>query len=101
MKIFTMILLMGLLVWLSSSTTGFAIVGPVSTSTFICLHSTLPNFRQYAVIRAYQNSHSPAGIDPYALQTIKNANFSEFISDIYIEICRGINATSQINLVKT
>jgi len=61
-----------LLIWSSYSIIGFAIVGPFTTSAFNCLLSTseIPNDQQYAIIRGYQNSHSPAGIDPNALQTM-------------------------------
>jgi len=71
MKNFNLFLLtVGILVWSSYSTIGFAVVGPFTTGAFNCLYSSEPNSNQYAIIRAYQNSHSPAGIDPYAIQTI-------------------------------
>jgi len=38
-------------------------------------------------------------MDPNVLQTIGHAMAAEFEFDIYVELCRGINATSQINLV--
>jgi len=52
------------------------------------------------MIRAYQHS-SPAGIDPNAIQTIRNAGAAGYFISLYVELCRGINATSQINLVNS
>jgi len=101
MKVFTLFLVTILLIWSSYGYVGFGIVGPLTTSAFTCLQSNVPNSNKYAVIRAYQNSHSPAGIDPNALQTLANAYAAGFSADLYVEICRGINATSQINLVNT
>jgi len=67
MKNLTVFLVIGLLIWSSYSYIGFAVVGPFTASAFTCLLSSVPNSAQYAIIRAYQNSHSPAGIDPNAL----------------------------------
>lgn len=60
----------------------------------------MPGANPYAITRAYKNS-APAGIDPNAVQTILNANAAGFRSDVYIELCRGINATSQVLLVQS
>ena len=101
MKSFNLFLLVGLLIWFTYSHIAFGIVGPFTASAFTCLQSSVPGSFQYVVVRAYQNSHSPAGIDPNALQTMQNAYAAGYSNDVYIEICRGINATSQINLVNT
>ena len=53
------------------------------------------------MVRAYQNSQSPPGIDPNAFQTVANAFAADFAADFYVEICRGIDPVSQINLVNT
>jgi len=90
-----------LLIWFSDSSIGFAVVGPFTSSAFICLIRSVPGSEYYAITRIYQNSHSPAGIDPYGLQTVINAMRADMAPNAYVEICRGINATSQINLVKT
>jgi hypothetical protein len=49
------------------------------------------------IVRIYQNSHSPAGVDPQAASAIANAHSAGYYIGSSIEICRGINATSQIN----
>jgi len=91
---------MAMLVWSSYSYVGYGIVGPFTTNAFPCLaDSGLGNSIFYSIIRVYQNSQSPSGIDQNALQTLTNSFVAEYASDIYVEICRGINATSQINLV--
>jgi len=102
MQNFHLFLVMGLLVWSCYSFIGFAIVGPFTTSAFKCLpKSGIINDVPFAIIRVYQNSQSPPGIDPNALKTLTNALTAGYGIDIYMEICRGINATSQINLVNT
>ena len=100
------LLTVGMLIWsscsyINSGATGFSVVGPFTTSAFKCIRVSIPDTAHYAVIRAYQNSQSPAGIDTNALQTITNALAAGYNVDAYVEICRGINATSQINLVNT
>jgi len=57
----------------------------------------MPGQGRYVIVRIYQNSHSPAGIDPNGLQTLTNAFAAGYMGDMDMEICRGINATSQIN----
>ena len=100
MKNFNLLLLaVGLLIWSSQCYTAFSIVGPFTSSAFRCLRSSLHGSQPYSIIRVYQNSHSPAGIDTNALQTLTNAVAANFYSDIYVEICRGIDAASQVNLV--
>ena len=104
MRNFNLFLLAVMLIWSSHSAGSitYEIVGPFLTSAFTCLYQSLPSDGEpYAIIRAYQNSHSPPGIDPNALQTLTNAYAAGFTADFYVEICRGINATSQINLVNT
>jgi len=103
MKNFNLFLLtVGLLFISSYSQISFGVVGPFTASAFRCLASSVPHVTiPYVTIRAYQNSHSPPGIDPNALQTITNAFVAGFYTGIYMEICRGINATSQINLVNS
>ena len=103
MNNFNLVLLMGLLVWSSfgQGFIGFGVVGPFTAPAFRCLSSGVHGSVQYAVIRAYQNSQSPAGIDPNAIQTIRNANAAGYFISLYVELCRGTNATSQINLVNS
>jgi len=103
MNNFSLFLLMALLVC-SSFENGhiqFGVVGPFTTSAFKCLQTSLPTSTKSVIIRAFQNSKSPAGIDPNAIQTISNALAAKSWVSIYVEICRGINATSQIQLVNT
>ena len=87
MKNITLFLLMGLLIWSSFEQQGFigiAVVGPFTASAFKCLQATMPNQFPYVIIRAYQNSHSPAGIDPNALQTFTNAFATGYLVDPYV-----------------
>jgi len=101
MNNFNLVLLAGLLIWSSYSFIGFAVVGPLTASAFTCLQSSMSGLVPYAIIRVYQNSHSLPGIDMYAIQTIANAYTAGYSSDVYMEICRGIDSASQINLVNT
>jgi len=94
-------LFMGLLAWSCSCYFGFGVVGPFTSSAFKCLHASVTGSTTYAVVRVYQNSHSPAGIDSNGLQTMINAFEAGFAANVDVELCRGINATSQINLVNT
>jgi hypothetical protein len=79
-------------------------VGPFSKAAFKCLYST-PNNSGFNIIRVYKNS-APAGIDPNGLATMINAyqSFSVFggynYANLYVELCRGVNPTDQINLVR-
>jgi len=96
----SVLLLVGLLIWSSQSAYTLAVVGPFSPSAFKCLALNVPGSVYNVIIRAYQNSQSPAGIDPNAFSTLVNAFTAGFSADLYVEICRGGNATSQINLVE-
>jgi len=87
-------LLVALLIWSSHSGFTFAVAGPFTPSAFTCLARSIPYTVHNVIIRAYQNSQSPAGIDPYALQTLANAFTAGFSADLSMEICRGFNAIS-------
>ena len=70
MKNSNFLLLVLLLIWSSHCFIGFSVVGPLTKSAFTCLATSVPDAdtnEPYVIIRAYQNSHSPAGIDPNAL----------------------------------
>ena len=91
MKDFTLFLLIGLFIWPSYSDVGvgsyaFGVVGPFTASGFLCLKPNLPGvyFQATLIVRVYQNSHSPAGIDPHALQTLINANKVGYPANIYM-----------------
>jgi len=104
MKNFSLLLLMTLLICSSfgqfgQPSLGISLVGPLTTSAFRCLKQSYPN--PSVIIRAYQHSNWAAGIDNYALQTIRKANAADYGIILYVELCRGINATSQLNLVKS
>ena len=102
MKNFNLFLLtVSLLICSSYSFISFGVVGPFTAYAFTCLQSSVPDSIPYVIIRAYQNSESPSGVDTNALQTITNSFTAGYAADIYVEICRGINATSQINLVNS
>jgi hypothetical protein len=98
MKNFKQFLLVVLLAWCCQSVT-FSVRGPVSTEGFKCLLANTPGGTAYALVRAYQNAIAPAGIDPTAVQTLKNSNAAGNANDLSIDLCRGVNATSQIQLV--
>jgi hypothetical protein len=72
-------------------------VGPLSGTTLNCLLSDGIITQTKLGLRIYQNSHAPAGIDPLAAQGIANAAAAGFYVAPYIELCRGLNATNQIN----
>jgi len=102
MKNFNLFLLVvGLLLCSSYSSVGFGLVGPFTTSAFKCLLSSVPDAAPFVIVRAYQNSHSPPGIDPNALQTLNNALTAGYSAGIYVELCRGIDAASQLKLINT
>jgi hypothetical protein len=76
-------------------------VGPISLTALNCLVNDgwfLGTTKKIG-LRIYQNSHSPAGVDPLAAEAIAIASSAGFSIGGYMEICRGINATSQINSV--
>jgi hypothetical protein len=83
-----------LLAWCCQSVT-FSVRGSVSTKGFKCILANTPT--AYALVRAYQNAIAHAGIDPTALQTLKNSN----ANDLSIDLCRGVNATSDVQLVQS
>jgi hypothetical protein len=97
MKNLHILLVTVLLAWPSYSSIGYGIVGPFTASAFKCLHSTSP--APLAMIRGYQHSRHPAGIDPHALQTINNSHKAGWNAAPYLELCRGIDAASQVNLI--
>lgn len=102
MKIINSFLLVGLLICSAYGNIAFGVVGPFTSSAFKCLVSSgPPGSAPQVLVRGYQNSQSPPGIDPNAVQTLKNSFVAGYSSNVYIEICRGINATSQVNLVNT
>jgi hypothetical protein len=85
MKKFNLFLLIGLLIWSSFEQygyLGYAVVGPFTASAFTCL--LLPGQSNVFLVRAYQNSHSPPGIDPNALQTITNAFTAGYSASFYV-----------------
>ena len=67
-----LLLVVGLLTWSSYSYIAFEFVGPMTASNFNCLVSSVPNGIPVPILRVYQSSKSPAGIDPNALQTLTN-----------------------------
>ena len=98
MKQFYTILLFLLLTWsIAGEFVAATHVGPLSITALNCLLSDGIISQAKFGFRIYQNSHSPAGVDPLAAQAIANANAAGFFLAPNIEICRGINATSQIN----
>lgn len=94
-------ILIALLIWWTNCTVIYSINHAISKTGLNCLYSYGNKNASSYIIRAYRNSQSPAGIDPNALQTFRNAFELGFYADPYVELCRGINATSQINLVNT
>jgi hypothetical protein len=66
-------LLITLLITLSQSLAGFGVVGSFITSAFRCLLAAKPGYSPYVLVRVYQNTHSPAGLDPNGLSTMINA----------------------------
>jgi len=59
------LLLLTVLLICSTYTVGFGLVGPFTASAFTCLHLGAPidDPNTWTVIRGYQNSKSPPGID--------------------------------------
>lgn len=81
---------------LSAPSLGLAISSPMTTSAFGCLAIDVPN--PFCIVRAYKVSGTP-GIDPNAVQTLKNClayNNAVYGTLVYVEICRGQNATNQV-----
>jgi hypothetical protein len=101
-------ILVAILAWTSlSGGVGFAIVGPLTATAISCLSNyDLPGqYNSWLVVRIYQISSKTPGVDPAATQTLQNANgvaaptttANFFMVDSYMEICRGTNATVQVN----
>jgi hypothetical protein len=96
MKSFSLFLLVGLLVWCShTAISGFHVRGPLTTEGFKCLVANNPGANPYSLVLAYKNS-APAGIVPTAVQTLLNSAGAGFRNDLAIELCRGTNATVQV-----
>jgi len=72
-------------------------VGPLSATALHCLLSDGIITQNKFGLRISQNSHSPTGVDPLAAQSIANAVAAGFYVGPYVELCRGVNATNQIN----
>jgi hypothetical protein len=106
-KNLTTILLVVLLAWTSAAGgIGFSIIGPMSPAYISCLsyYGLAGQHNSWLVIRIYQISSGTPGVDPAATQTLQNANGvaaptttgNWFMVDSYMEICRGTNATVQV-----
>ena len=103
--------LLGISLNITSHFISVGVVGPVSKPTFLCLiqNEFADQWNPYAIIRIYQNSVSPPGIDPYGIQTITNAymvhnpppHLFPYAVSPSMEICRGIDGPSQIIAVNT
>jgi hypothetical protein len=99
-KINLLLLTIALLINYCTCTYTLEVVGPITKSAFTCLLGSVDNELINKVsIRGYQNSRSPPGIDPNALSTLNNALDAQYLAYVYIEVCRGENATAQIDLV--
>jgi len=99
-KIDLLLFTIALLLLPAHSTYTLEVVGPITHPAFTCLLGSVDNQLVNKVsIRGYQNSRLPAGIDPNALSTLTNALNAQYYTYIYLDVCRGENATAQINLV--
>jgi len=89
-----------LLAWsVGSQQVGMAVVGPLTRVAFSCLANDLLKgvVVPFVIVRVYKVSGTP-GIDPHALLTLHNVNaVGGYAVESYMEICRGMNATAQVN----
>jgi hypothetical protein len=71
------------------------LVGPLQISAFSWLSSNYTN----AIVRANIIGQSSSKLDPAVISTIQNAKSGGLTPDIYINLCRGLNPTDQINAI--
>jgi hypothetical protein len=79
---------------------GVAVVGPLTKTAFSCIASTQHLYEPgpFAIIRIYKVSGTP-GVDPYAVQTLINANTAALRYKIhaYMELCRNNDPKGQVD----